>query len=476
MQPVTEVRAELEQLAQLPALARRRESLQHLASNLDTDEAHLWAKVDLYSAFGPDSIEVPASRELTNRAGWVELARNLLIMAPLLITWIGVSLATNAYGEMLREDPSAARSPFIALWESGFDGRTAATLFRVAVADVIAFITVIGCSLWLSWLRRKIDVTVEAEERVTWNRLREALLEASLHLNRRAFDTPARFNEELTRAMITLGGVTEQIDEVGQRASTALEQISTSVETLGDHSVTFSTGVAAQREALETLDGSLGTTATELTGLCARLDALASGLGAAVSSQETLTERLETGLGEVAQATQQQATTVSIFMSEVQAERGRQSELVAAWSRATAAATSAADALSSAASTAEGTAGDLQGAASTLSTTSQSLGDLLADITPRLEAAGASLSDVARALPSAITEAGARLHSATEGVVERSAAAASSTEQAMDALQATTSAVSADLRHATESLSTAIDRLAGVAAELQRLVPRDGAS
>ena len=477
MRDVDEVKAELHQLAQLPALARRRESLEHLADNLNTEESHLWAKVDIYAAFGPDSIEVPAERELTSRAGWVELARNLLIMTPLLITWMGVSLAVSAYGDMLREDPAAGQLPFIALWEGGFGGRTIATLFRVAVADVMAFTAVILCSLWLSWLRRKIDVSVEAEERGTWNRLREALLEASLHLSQRAFDTPARFNEELTRVMGTLGDVTDRVDEAATRAGEAVGDIERSVHALGTSMVEFNVGAARQELTLAHLGERVDAVASELARLGSRLDDLGNGLSSAASDHQALATSMGSGITELVGAgralasnSASQTGAVAQFLSEVQAERQRQAELVAAWASATSAASAAAAALSAAGSEIGSSASEtrvaLVGAAEALDRSSSELSTLA----PGLEAANAALGSAARSLPSAIEVANERLRSAGVSLTDQSAVADAATAQAVSALQSTVAAITADMRHASESMTAGVDRLIKVLSNLEMML------
>ncbi|MFZ6005771.1 MAG: hypothetical protein ACOYXM_17745 [Actinomycetota bacterium] len=496
MRDVGEVRAELEQIAALPALARRRESLEDLAANLDTEEAHLWSKVDLYAAFGQDSIEVPAASKLTSRAGWVELARNLLIMTPLLITWIGISVATRAYGNMLLEDPKSGQRPFIALWEGGFGGRTGVTLSRVGIADVIAFISVIACSLWLSWLRREIDVTVEAEERVTWNRLREALLEASLHLNTRAFDTPARFNEEITRVMKNLGDVTEQVDQAATRAGVAVEGIDSSVTRLGESMGEFTSGVSSQRDAFAVLSQRVDGVSSSLAAFGDRMASLGAALESAVAEQQSLAASLSTGMTDLtamgstlATSSTNQSSAASRFLEEVQAERQRQSEMVAAWAGATSAASRAAEALTQVSQGIDSTGTEIGGAigraADALDQSVGGLNSMIEGVQRRLSKSEAALIAAGEALPAALNDASEQLKATSLGLADQSSAAHAETRAAVDAsarhmeqltssLQSATTATAADVRHASESMSVAVDRLIGAVSALEAALANGG--
>jgi chromosome segregation ATPase len=514
MRDVEEVREELQQIAALPALARRRESIEDLANNLDTEEAHLWAKVDLYAAFGPDSIEVPAAAELASRAGLVELARNLLILTPLLITWIGISSASRAYGAMLEADPAAGQQPFIALWEGGFGGRTSMTLFRVGVADVIAFICVIGTSLWLSLLRRKIDVTVEAEERVTWNRLRQALLDASLHLNTKAFDTPARFNEEITRVAENLGDVTAQVDRASARAESAIESIDASLESLTGALAGFQAGIADQQGTLEVLGERVDGVANGLGVLTGRLAELGVELDATVAESRGLASSVSTGLQELAAAGnelsaagREQSIASSTFLHGIQREAQRQEELTHAWTEATASASHAAAALSSAsaqldavhaqmdqrsteaARTLQATTTEVNAAMATaaqaLRSSAEGVNEVLQSWQEGMTASQLALVSASQSLPPALAAASEQLRAAGQGLSSQSNDAHERTQEAIRAsahqmgqltsnLQSTLAAISADVRSASEGMAAAVDRLTSTTAALESALTTAG--
>lgn len=63
---------------------------------------------------------------LTDRPSWIwsvfEVARNVLIFAPIAVTWYGLSTASVAYAELLHAEPKYAVQPFLLLWQESFYG------------------------------------------------------------------------------------------------------------------------------------------------------------------------------------------------------------------------------------------------------------------------------------------------------------------------------------------------------------------
>lgn len=84
-------------------------------------------------------------------AGWhlVDLVRNLLIFAPIAVTWFGLSTASDAYMRVLESDPDLVTQPFLLLWQQGFGGTTPLTFGRLALIDAALILIVIGLSIVL---------------------------------------------------------------------------------------------------------------------------------------------------------------------------------------------------------------------------------------------------------------------------------------------------------------------------------------
>jgi len=108
----------------------------------DRDEIHGYA----------DAVDARFVAELlTGTRGWIwgilEVARNVLVFAPIAVTWFGLSRATEAYAGLLTAKPELAAKPFLLLWEQGFEGAAGVLTFStVAIIDasLIALLIVIS--------------------------------------------------------------------------------------------------------------------------------------------------------------------------------------------------------------------------------------------------------------------------------------------------------------------------------------------
>jgi hypothetical protein len=90
-----------------------------------------WGASDIYKLINPDLIVERYMSQHATARGWLvevlELARNVFIFVPIIITWLGISQATSKYHELLSQClnkcPDQVSQPFLYLWEQGFGGR-----------------------------------------------------------------------------------------------------------------------------------------------------------------------------------------------------------------------------------------------------------------------------------------------------------------------------------------------------------------
>lgn len=61
--------------------------------------------------------------------GVLELTRNVLVFAPIAVTWFGLSSASAAYSALLVSRPDLVSKPFLLLWQEGFHGAPAVFSF-----------------------------------------------------------------------------------------------------------------------------------------------------------------------------------------------------------------------------------------------------------------------------------------------------------------------------------------------------------
>jgi hypothetical protein len=75
--------------------------------------------------------------------GLLEVARNVLVFAPIAVTWYGLSTATDAYANLLAIHPEFGDRPFLLLWEQGFQGVGHSIIFSILAAIDASLIAVL---------------------------------------------------------------------------------------------------------------------------------------------------------------------------------------------------------------------------------------------------------------------------------------------------------------------------------------------
>ena len=79
----------------------------------------------------------------------LEVIRNVLVFAPIAVTWFGLSIAATAYAELLTARPELISRPFLLLWQEGFDGRLLLNFSTLAIVDASLIGVLIVLSLAL---------------------------------------------------------------------------------------------------------------------------------------------------------------------------------------------------------------------------------------------------------------------------------------------------------------------------------------
>lgn len=306
MREVAEVEAELRELSRDPSLVRRSNSLSALADALQGEDAHLWAKVNLFDAFGEESLVVEGERALTNRLAALEIVRNFAILLPLLWTWFAIGVAISAYSQLLDTvNPSEASlrgAPFIEQWAQGFGGRTSINFRTVAYVDAFLILVVVALSIVVGFQRRRLDVQMEEERTAKWNALREALTQASIILATRAYDTPARFNEELTRLWGRYEGVADNLRDASNQMRRSLEE--SQAHTAGINHASESLLVAGSSIAAGTdqLNATLEGVRADVSALTAWSEQVAGKVHELAVAHHRLAGRIEDGLSHTTSA------------------------------------------------------------------------------------------------------------------------------------------------------------------------------
>ena len=129
------------------------------------DDARAYA-----AAIDPRAAAEAATFKLSLFWNLLEVARNVLVFAPIAVTWYGLSTATDAYAKLLAIHPEFSDRPFLLLWETGFQGVGNSIIFSI-LAGIDA--SLIGVLIILS-----LAVHVRSDVRDAGTRA-EALLKES---------------------------------------------------------------------------------------------------------------------------------------------------------------------------------------------------------------------------------------------------------------------------------------------------------
>ena len=109
----------------------------------------------------------------------LEVLRNVLVFAPIAVTWFGLSIAAGAYADLLATKPDLVSQPFLLLWEQGFGGRLLFNFGTLALVDA----SLIGVLILLSFalhLRSELtDVSFQTSVLLKESEIRALLGQAS---------------------------------------------------------------------------------------------------------------------------------------------------------------------------------------------------------------------------------------------------------------------------------------------------------
>ena len=109
----------------------------------------------------------------------LEVIRNVLVFAPIAVTWAGLSLAAGAYAEMLASRPDLVSQPFLLLWQQGFGGRLFLNFSTLAVIDASLIGVLIALSFALHTRSELRDVAFRTSVLLKESEIRALLGQAS---------------------------------------------------------------------------------------------------------------------------------------------------------------------------------------------------------------------------------------------------------------------------------------------------------
>lgn len=314
-----DVAATLRGLATDARLAGSREELEALADALTGPDNELdqWMYLDLPSAFIPTDTP-PREREGRGWHRYLHIAPQFLVFLPILITWLGLSMASHAYNTLLQSGQDLEQRNFLELWQQGFDGTIPAflTFEKVALYTVAAIVLLLAVGLWSAVDRRNQEELSDYQDETFRQRLASTLVSAMRVLASHRVEAPMRFEAGLTRTAEQLADMHSEAKKLQTSARSAVtastkasDQLSASVT-----DIAASIGsIAARLEDLENAVASLRANEAELTASIVATGASAAAITSSVTSS---TDRIGVMLQhESTRSTQQMADAMRSFDS-----------------------------------------------------------------------------------------------------------------------------------------------------------------
>ena len=189
-----------------------------IAALRENKNLHVWATFDPV-----DYLPIPMvanGSKLARRVRFITVLRNVLVFAPVALTWIAVGQATKGFQEYIQTNTTGVAN-FLDFWQNGYDILPPEyRISEVALVDAIIILTVIGLTLFASILGGKAEKQTSGSEAFA-DRERTALaIEIGLYMYDKQKPTASVINSSVANSVARL-----------RTSSTALETSAKSLAT-----------------------------------------------------------------------------------------------------------------------------------------------------------------------------------------------------------------------------------------------------
>ena len=151
-----------------------------IAALRENKNLHIWATFDPVD-YLPIPMVANASK-LANRVRFLTVLRNVLVFAPVALTWIAVGEATKGFQEYIQQNTTGVAN-FLDFWQNGYDILPSEyRISHVAELDAILIIIVIVLTLLTSILGRRADKQAAGTEAYAERERTNLAIEIGLYL------------------------------------------------------------------------------------------------------------------------------------------------------------------------------------------------------------------------------------------------------------------------------------------------------
>lgn len=196
-----------------------------------------WSYADVHAMIAPDSIveryRTSLQTGLDRAVTFMEIIRNTFIFAPIIVTWFGISQATDKYNDLISAAIKARQldlysQPFLYLWQQRFGGTLPAylTLSSIALVDVLILLFILGFTFLAYVLSSTSTARKDRDAQRLRANLNHAITGAILSLHARPQLT-AENNLELVARNLdgTVRYIVDQVNTMSQQVVTRLDRL-----------------------------------------------------------------------------------------------------------------------------------------------------------------------------------------------------------------------------------------------------------
>ena len=297
-----------------------------------------WLTVSPFDVVDVDVVvaRVTGAGHADGRIAKAEVARNVLILVPIVLTWLGLFYAAFGYQAAIKADPTLVEQPFLVLWAQDFMGLVPPpvsylsflSLWVVAGIDVCIIVAVIVLT-W--WIQAEVSVAQADKERVgraLEARLRNTLGGAALELAGRGtlpslVDT---FRTTSSALAAELRAERTRLGRIGAESERLAADMRAIVRDLRTGSEGFLEATRALTPVLDRIDAASATIATSVTTVAAAEARLGSAIAAQTEELRHEHGLLTDNASELRALAETTVRTIEGTLPEMSAELARAEE------------------------------------------------------------------------------------------------------------------------------------------------------
>ena len=175
----------------------------------DKKDLQIWAELDPFELL-PRKIEDEGA--VRARVSKLTLIRNLLVFAPVALTWLAVAEATAAFGEFTEANPESIAN-FLDFWQDGYGYLASwSTIDHVAMLDFAIVMAVIALTGVIFGISNKSRQRIRIAQEVSDAKRMEIALSIQSYLHDKRQINNVTFNKSIVTSINRLLNATDHIE------------------------------------------------------------------------------------------------------------------------------------------------------------------------------------------------------------------------------------------------------------------------